>query len=39
VDALVAAEAIVAKADVLTTDVADLRRLLARHPPVSLIEV
>jgi predicted nucleic acid-binding protein len=37
VDALVAAEAILAAADVLTSDVGDLRELLAGHPAVSVI--
>ena len=37
VDALVAAEAIIAAADVLTSDAADLRALLADHPRVTVI--
>lgn len=39
VDALVAAEAIVARADVLTGDSDDLRALLARYPGVRVISV
>jgi hypothetical protein len=37
VDALVAAEAIAAAADVLTSDADDLRALLADHPSVTVI--
>jgi len=37
VDALVAAEAVTAAADVLTSDAGDLRRLLAEHPAVTVI--
>jgi predicted nucleic acid-binding protein len=37
VDALVAAEAVLATADVLTSDADDLRALLATHPAVSVI--
>jgi hypothetical protein len=37
VDALVAAEAVVAGAHVMTADEADLRRLLANHPDVRVI--
>jgi predicted nucleic acid-binding protein len=37
VDALVAAEAILSEADVLTGDADDLRALLARHPRVGVI--
>ncbi len=37
VDALVAAEAVLATADVLTSDADDLRALLAAHPAVSVI--
>jgi predicted nucleic acid-binding protein len=37
VDALVAAEAVLATADVLTSDADDLRALLATHPTVSVI--
>ena len=37
VDALVAAEAVLATADVLTSDADDLRVLLAAHPAVSVI--
>ena len=39
VDALVAAEAVAAGADVLTGDEGDLRALLADHPGVSVIPV
>ena len=37
VDALVAAEAVLSEADVLTTDPDDLRALLAKHPRVAVI--
>jgi len=37
VDALVAAEALTARADVLTADAEDLRALLAGHPEVGVI--
>jgi len=37
VDALVAAEAVTASADVLTSDADDLRALLAGHPSVTVI--
>ena len=39
VDALVAAEAIAAGGDVLTSDGDDLGRLLARHPAISTVQV
>lgn len=39
VDALVAAEAVTAGADVLTSDAGDLRRLLAEYPAVRVIPV
>jgi len=39
VDALVAAEAVLTRADVLTGDPDDLRALLARHPGVRVIPV
>ncbi len=37
VDALVAAEAVISEADVLTGDAGDLRALLAGHPRVGVI--
>jgi predicted nucleic acid-binding protein len=37
VDALVAAEAVAARADVLTGDADDLRKLLAEHPAIGVI--
>ena len=37
VDALVAAEAVLSEADVLTADPDDLRALLAKHPRVAVI--
>jgi hypothetical protein len=37
VDALVAAEAVTARADVLTSDAEDLRALLHGHPEVQVI--
>ena len=37
VDALVAAEAVVSQADVLTGDPMDLRKLLAKHPEVTVV--
>ena len=39
VDALVAAEAVTARADVLTSDAEDLRALLAEHPQVQVVAV
>ena len=39
VDALVAAEAVTATADVLTSDADDLRALLVDHPRVSIISL
>jgi predicted nucleic acid-binding protein len=39
VDALVAAETVLAAADVLTSDAGDLRKLLAGHPEVSVIAI
>ena len=39
VDALVAAEAVLAVADVLTGDAGDLRALLAPHPAVSVMSL
>jgi hypothetical protein len=39
VDALVAAEALTAAADVLASDADDLRALLAGHPSVTVIQL
>lgn len=39
VDALVAAEAVLARADVVTADAEDLRALLAGHPEVGVIAI
>jgi predicted nucleic acid-binding protein len=38
-DALVAAEAIISSADLLTGDAGDMRSLLARHPEVRVIQL